>query len=102
MDDRRCHAGRRSGGRVGPDLTGLNRRPRTEILVEIIDPNRSVEANYRLWTATTRDGETYSGRLETETQTSIEILDTTGQKHTIQRKEITPLGPTANGTNVRL
>ena len=29
-----------------------------------------------------------SGRLETETQTTVEILDTTAQKHVIQRKDI--------------
>ena len=64
-------------------------RIRAEILTEILDPNRSVEANYRLWTATTRDGESFSGRLEGETQTSVEILDLTGQKHVIQRKDLT-------------
>jgi hypothetical protein len=30
----------------------------------------------------------FSGRLDTETQTSVEILDITGQKHVIQRKDI--------------
>jgi putative heme-binding domain-containing protein len=41
-----------------------------------------------MWNVTTKTGETYSGRLETETQTSVEVLDTTGQKHAIQRKDI--------------
>jgi putative heme-binding domain-containing protein len=56
--------------------------------MEILDPNRSVEANYRLWNVTTKGGETFSGRLEAETQTSVEILDTTAQKHVVQRKDI--------------
>jgi putative heme-binding domain-containing protein len=73
---------------VGPELTGIAARDRTEILIDILDPNRSVEANYRLWNVATRDGETYSGRLETETQTTVEILDATGQKHVIQRKDL--------------
>ena len=34
---------------------------------------------------------TFSGRLETETQTTVEILDTTAQKHVIQRKDIASL-----------
>jgi hypothetical protein len=33
-------------------------------------------------------GESYSGRLETETQTAVEILDPTGKKHVLQRKDI--------------
>ncbi len=83
-----CHVFDGQGGKVGPDLTGIAARDRSEILVDILDPNRSVEANYRLWNVTTKDGETFSGRLDTETQTSVEILDTTGQKHPIQRKDI--------------
>jgi len=83
-----CHAINGQGGRVGPDLSGIAARDRSEILIDILDPNRSVEANYRLWNVTTKNGDTYSGRLETETQTSVEILDTTGQKHAIQRKDI--------------
>jgi putative membrane-bound dehydrogenase-like protein len=86
-----CHVFDGQGGKVGPDLTGINSRDRTDILLEILDPNRSVEANYRLWNVTTKDGETFSGRLEAETQTSVEILDTTAQKHVVQRKDITSL-----------
>ena len=83
-----CHTFNGQGGKVGPELTGIAARDRTEILIDILDPNRSVEANYRLWNVATRDGETYSGRLETETQTTVEILDATGQKHVIQRKDL--------------
>jgi hypothetical protein len=83
-----CHTFNGQGGKIGPDLTGVGARDRSDILVDILDPNRSVEANYRLWNVTTKGGDTFSGRLETETQTSVEILDTTGQKHAIQRKEI--------------
>jgi putative membrane-bound dehydrogenase-like protein len=86
-----CHTFNGQGGKVGPDLTGIAARDRTEILLDILDPNRSVEANYRLWNVTTKSGDTFSGRLETETQTTVEILDTTGQKHTVQRKDIAGL-----------
>jgi putative heme-binding domain-containing protein len=86
-----CHLFGGQGGKIGPDLTGIASRDRADILLEILDPNRSVEANYRLWNVTTRDGEIFSGRLEAETQTSVEILDTTAQKHVIQRKDIASL-----------
>lgn len=86
-----CHTFNGQGGKVGPDLSGIAAKGSKEILIDILDPNRSVEANYRLWNVTTKAGDTFSGRLEAETQTSIEILDTTGQKHTIQRKDIATL-----------
>lgn len=83
-----CHMLNGQGGKIGPDLTGIASKDRTEVLTEILDPNRSVEANYRMWNVTTKDGETFSGRLEAETQTTVEVLDTTAQKHVIQRKDI--------------
>lgn len=86
-----CHRFEGEGGTVGPELTGIASRDRADILLEILDPNRSVEANYRLWNASTSDGTIYSGRLEAESQTTIEILDIAGQKHVIQRDEIASL-----------
>ena len=86
-----CHSFNGTGGKIGPELTGIGARPRADLLIEILDPNRSVEANYRLWNVSTKDGEIYSGRLEAETQGALEILDTAGQKHVIQRSQITSL-----------
>src|SRR5690606_41729921 len=80
-----CHYFNGEGGKVGPDLSGIHSRERGDILLEILDPNRSVEANYRLWNVNTRDGETLSGGLAAETQTTIELLDFNGQKHDQQR-----------------
>jgi putative heme-binding domain-containing protein len=86
-----CHVFDGQGGKVGPELIGIASRDRSDILLEILDPNRSVEANYRLWAVSTKDGQTFSGRLEAETQTTVEVLDTTGQKHVVQRKDIASL-----------
>ncbi len=90
-----CHTFNGAGGKVGPDLSGIAARDRSDILLEILDPNRSLEANYQLWTVATKDGESYAGRLETETQTTVEILDTAGQKHVIQRKDIASMQSSA-------
>ncbi|MBI1176242.1 hypothetical protein GC207_02245 [bacterium] len=66
-------------GNVDPDLTVVASSGSSDVLLEILDPNRSVEANYRLWNVTTKEGDTYSGRPEAETQTTVEILDVAGQ-----------------------
>ncbi len=83
-----CHTFEGKGGQVGPPLTGIGARDPRDVLVEIVDPNRSVEANFRLWTITTTEGDIISGRLDTETRTTIEILDTQGKRHVIQRSDI--------------
>jgi hypothetical protein len=86
-----CHLFYGTGGKVGPDLSGIGVRAKDEILAEILDPNRSVEANYVLWTVETKAGDSLSGRLDTETQTSVELYDLQGQKHVFQRKDIASL-----------
>ncbi|HAB19544.1 MAG TPA: c-type cytochrome [Verrucomicrobiota bacterium] len=86
-----CHLFYGQGGKVGPDLSGIGVRPKEELLAEILDPNRSVESNYVLWTVATKSGDTLSGRLDTETQTSIELYDLLGQKHAIQRQDLVSL-----------
>ena len=88
-----CHKIGGAGGEVGPDLTGIGARDRAEVLTAIIDPNSSVEANYRLWMVETAEGELFSGRLDSETKSSVEIFDTAGQKHIIQREDIVSLTP---------
>jgi putative membrane-bound dehydrogenase-like protein len=92
-----CHAFNGTGGKVGPNLTGIGSREPKEILIDILDPNRSVEANYRSWIVSTGD-ETFAGRLDSETQTTVEILDSTGQKHVIQRKDIKQMN--TSGTSI--
>ncbi|MSR66449.1 MAG: c-type cytochrome, partial [Pedosphaera sp.] len=83
-----CHSVHGQGGRIGPDLSGVGARPPNEILQEIVDPNRSLESNFRLWTIETSDDESISGRLESESRTNVEILDLTGKRHVIQRSAI--------------
>ncbi len=83
-----CHVFEGKGGQVGPPLTGIGARDPKDVLIEIVDPNRSVESNFRLWTITTMEGDVISGRLDTETRTTIEILDTQGKRHVIQRADI--------------
>jgi putative heme-binding domain-containing protein len=91
-----CHKFAGEGGIVGPDLTGTGKNPRVDILLNIIDPNRSVEGNFRLWVVQTADGQTVSGRLDTESQTTVELLDATGKKIVIQRKDIKRMQSTPN------
>ncbi|MCE9556181.1 MAG: ThuA domain-containing protein [Planctomycetes bacterium] len=88
-----CHTMAGKGGRVGPDLTGIGRRAKPEILAEIIDPNRSVEANFRQWRADTNDGLTFIGLLAAESQTTVEIVDVEGKSHVIARKDLSDLMP---------
>lgn len=88
------HSG--DGGKVGPELTGMSVHPPQELLIHILDPNRSVEGNYRAYTVATDDGRVVSGLLAGESKTSLELLDAEGKRHVIQRDEIDDFQPSAN------
>jgi len=92
----KCHTHSGEGGKVGPELTGMSVHPAQELLIHILDPNRSVEGNYRAYSVTTDDGRVVSGLLAGESKTSIELVDAEGKKHVIQRDEIDEFVPSTN------
>jgi putative membrane-bound dehydrogenase-like protein len=83
----KCHALNDKGGVVGPDLTNIGTRGKHDLLLEILDPNRSVEGTYRAYDVTMKNGDTFSGRMVGESRTTLELLDATGAKHVISREE---------------
>ena len=86
-----CHVLNGEGNVVGPNLTGMSVHPKIELLTHILDPNRSVEANYRLYTVMTQAGEIVNGILASESLTTIEIVDAQAKRHKILREDIDQL-----------
>jgi putative membrane-bound dehydrogenase-like protein len=88
-----CHIFKGEGNLVGPNLNGMSVHPKSELLTHILDPNRSVEANYRLYSVLTVDGVVISGLLSAESLTTIEMVDAQGKRSTILREDIEELIP---------
>jgi uncharacterized protein len=86
-----CHMHSGEGNKVGPDLTGMATHPKSELVVHIMDPSRSVEGNFRVYRVTLQDGRVLNGLLASETKTSVEIIDAEAKKHLIQRDNIEEL-----------
>ena len=87
----KCHTHSGEGGKVGPDLTGMAAHPKSELIVHILDPSRSVEGNFLQYTVSTTDGRVLSGLLAGETKTSVDLLDAEGKKQTLLREDIEEL-----------
>ncbi len=83
-----CHKHSGEGNEIGPDLTGMAVHPKEELLVHILDPNRSVEGNFRRYTVLTADGLVLSGMLAAESQSAIELIDAEAKRHQIARDDI--------------
>src|SRR5207244_10085905 len=87
----KCHTHNGEGAKIGPDLTGMAVHPKAHLIVEILDPSRSVEGNYRQYIVSTKAGRVLSGLLASETRTTVELLDAEAKRHTIQREDIDEL-----------
>ena len=87
----KCHVHSGEGVRIGPDLTGMAVHPKAELLNQIVDPSRSVEGNFRLYTVVTVDGRVFNGMLASESKTAIELFDTEGKKKSLLREDIEEL-----------
>ncbi|MEZ6130673.1 MAG: ThuA domain-containing protein [Planctomycetaceae bacterium] len=88
----KCHKHGDMGDRnIGPNLTGMAVHPKEELLTHIIDPSRSVEGNFRIYTVVDIDGRVKNGMLASETRTSITLIDTEAKETSIQREDIDEL-----------
>jgi len=87
----KCHMHGGEGGKVGPDLTGMAAHPKAELLVNILDPSRSVEGNFVQYSVSTTDGRVLNGILASESKTAVELVDAEGKSQRVLRDEIDEL-----------
>ena len=86
-----CHKVDGVGNEVGADLGGLTDKSPGNLLLSILDPNRSVEPKFVSYTAILTDGRVLSGMLADESGGSLTLLDADGKRHVLLRKDIDEL-----------
>ncbi|MCR9294297.1 MAG: c-type cytochrome [bacterium] len=86
-----CHRLGDEGFSVGPELASLTDKSKEALLTAIIDPNAAVDAKYLSYNVLTADGRIHSGKLETETGSSITLLAAEGKRTTVLRSEMEQL-----------
>jgi putative heme-binding domain-containing protein len=62
-----------------------------QLLMDILDPNRAIDANYISYTALTADGTTHQGLIRSETAGGIVLLGPDGKSVSLLRDEIESL-----------
>ena len=87
----KCHMHGSEGKAIGPNLTGMAVHPKHELLTHIIDPSRSVEGNFRIYTVVRTDGVVLNGMMSGESRTAITLIDTEGKENQIAREDIEEL-----------
>ena len=84
-----CHMPRRQGGRVGPDLSGINNKTKEELLTSILNPSFAIEPRFVNYVVTTTDGRMFDGVIANETPGAITLRGGSEEgDQTILRKNI--------------
>ena len=86
-----CHRIGSDGVNVAPDIADSRTRQPEALLTDILDPNRAIDNNYFSFTVLTTAGQTLTGIIETETETSLTLKQPEGKTVTILRSEIEEL-----------
>jgi putative membrane-bound dehydrogenase-like protein len=86
-----CHQIGSVGIRFAPDISDSREKSPAQLLTDIIQPNRAIDANYFSYTAVTGEGVTHTGVLAAETSTSITLNQAEGKSITLRRAEIDEL-----------
>ncbi|HWB95623.1 MAG TPA: HEAT repeat domain-containing protein, partial [Bryobacteraceae bacterium] len=85
----KCHMPRKQGGRVGPDLSGVNNKTKEELINSILNPSAAIEPRFTNYMVTTKDGRMYDGVIANETPGAITLRSGDTGDETILRKNIT-------------
>ena len=86
-----CHKIDDLGVNVAPDISDSRTKTPAQILGDIIQPNRAIDANYIAWNVLLVDGSSASGVLSAETGTSITLRQPEGKTLVVSRAEIEEL-----------
>ena len=83
-----CHRVDNEGNRVGPELDGVGQRGIGRLLEDILDPNRTVDKNFRATIIATDGGLVHTGLVTGQEGEIILLVDQLGKEQRIPEGEI--------------
>jgi len=83
-----CHQPGSDGYAIGPGVESLKVFGKEEALIHVLDPNRTVDARYRLYQIDTSEGATLTGIIQNETENSVTVRQPFGASQTVPRSRI--------------
>ncbi len=90
-----CHTLFGEGNKIGPDLTGADRKNREFLLTSIVDPSAVVRKEFFNYVVATKDGRVLTGLLAESTPTTVTILDAKNQRTTVPTSDVDTIEPAA-------
>lgn len=83
-----CHRVGNEGATIGPQLDGVSKRGSDRIMEDVLDPNRNIDAAFRVHMYQLKDGQTIAG-LPRRTEGEVIVLaDSQGKEQSISRTDV--------------
>jgi putative heme-binding domain-containing protein len=83
-----CHQVSGEGGLVGPQLDGIGSRGAARVAEDILDPNRNVDAHFRVTSLRMKDGTVTGGFVVAERGEILQLVDAAGVARRVPVSEI--------------
>ncbi|HLN30529.1 MAG TPA: PVC-type heme-binding CxxCH protein [Gemmataceae bacterium] len=88
-----CHTLFGEGNKIGPELTGADRKDLEFLVTSIVDPSAVIRKEYLAYVVATNNGRLLTGLLAESTPKTITLLDEKNQRTILAREDIETLKP---------
>jgi putative heme-binding domain-containing protein len=82
-----CHMPQK-GRRIGPDLSGVSSQTKEQLLQNVLDPSREIQARFTNYIVTTKDGRILDGLIVSETPGTVTLRSSDADDQTMLRRNI--------------
>ncbi|MEX0938233.1 MAG: PVC-type heme-binding CxxCH protein [Pirellulales bacterium] len=83
-----CHELAGQGNKVGPQLDGVGNRGLDRLLEDVLDPNRTLDPNFRSTLISTVDGRVLSGLVQQDEGQTVVLIDEQGKEIRLSKADI--------------
>jgi putative heme-binding domain-containing protein len=88
-----CHTLFGEGTKIGPDLTGADRKNRDWLITHIVDPNAVIRPEYVAYLVHTKDGRSLTGLVAESSASAVTLVDAKNERTVIARTKIEQMTP---------
>jgi putative membrane-bound dehydrogenase-like protein len=90
-----CHTLFGEGNKVGPELTGADRRDTDFLVTSIVDPSAVIRKEYTAYVVSTMNGRLLTGLIAESTPKTVTLLDEKNERRILARDDIEEIKPSA-------
>ena len=83
-----CHTLFGEGGKIGPDLTGADRKNRVYLMTQIIDPSAIIRQEFLAYIVNMKDGRALTGLMVESTPETVTLVDAKNVRSVLRRDQI--------------